>query len=85
MFENDEEQHIARAARRQFRGLEAMAAQASKRKQPRNGTAPNNAMKAQVLATVQTSELPGNTIAVVGVFTLIKPKNRLVTPVRREV
>ncbi len=38
-----------------------------------------------MLANVDTSALTGKTIAVVGVFKLINPKNWLVTPVRLEV
>ncbi|RKR03267.1 putative lipoprotein [Kushneria sinocarnis] len=49
------------------------------------GAAINDAMKAQVLADVETGSLNGKTISVVGVFQLINPKNWLVTPVRLEV
>ena len=49
------------------------------------GSAINTAMKEQVLASVDTSELQGKTITVVGVFTLINPKSWLVTPVKLDV
>jgi predicted lipoprotein len=49
------------------------------------GSAINNAMKAQVLADLDTSDLTGKTVAVTGVFTLINPKSWLVTPVQLEV
>ena len=49
------------------------------------GSALNNQVKAQVLAGVDNSALTGKTIAVTGVFTLINPKNWLVTPVRLDV
>jgi predicted lipoprotein len=45
------------------------------------GAAINNAMKAAVLAGVDTASLSGKTISVVGAFTLVNPKNWLVTPV----
>jgi predicted lipoprotein len=45
------------------------------------GAAINNAMKGEVLAGVDTAGLTGKTISVVGAFTLINPKNWLVTPV----
>jgi predicted lipoprotein len=45
------------------------------------GAAINNAMKAEVLAGVDTASLQGKTVSVVGAFTLINPKNWLVTPV----
>lgn len=45
------------------------------------GSAINNAMKAQVLAPVDTGDLTGRTITVTGVFKLINPGNWLVTPV----
>jgi predicted lipoprotein len=44
----------------------------------------NDAMKEEVLAGVDTSALAGKTVSVTGVFTLINPKNWLVTPVRFE-
>jgi predicted lipoprotein len=49
------------------------------------GSAINNAMKAAVLADVDTKALTGKTVVVTGAFTLINPKNWLVTPVRFEV
>ena len=49
------------------------------------GAALNNAMKEQVLAEVDTSNLTGETISVTGAFTLINPNNWLVTPVGFEV
>ncbi|MBB3231235.1 DUF2291 family protein [Halomonas stenophila] len=45
------------------------------------GAAINDEMKAQVLASIDTGELTGRTIAVTGVFKLINPRNWLVTPV----
>ncbi|UYG07223.1 DUF2291 family protein [Halomonas sp. M4R1S46] len=45
------------------------------------GAAINDAMKAQVLASLDTGALTGRTIAVTGVFKLINPRNWLVTPV----
>jgi predicted lipoprotein len=49
------------------------------------GSALNNEMKAQVLASVDNAALTGKTVSVVGVFTLINPESWLVTPVRLEV
>ena len=49
------------------------------------GSAINNEMKKQVLATVDTSTLKDKTISVVGAFTLVNPKNWLVTPVELKV
>lgn len=49
------------------------------------GSAINNAMKEAVLSTINTDELTGKTIHVVGAFTLINPKSWLVTPVRLDV
>lgn len=49
------------------------------------GSALNNEVKAQVLAGIDGKALPGKTIAVTGVFTLVNPKSWLVTPVRLEV
>ncbi len=46
------------------------------------GSALNTEMKKDVLANFDNSALTGKTIAVVGVFTLVNPKNWLVTPVR---
>lgn len=45
------------------------------------GAAINNAMKAAVLADLDTASLAGRTITVTGAFTLVNPKNWLVTPV----
>ncbi|MFO1207766.1 MAG: DUF2291 domain-containing protein [Amaricoccus sp.] len=45
------------------------------------GAAINNEMKKQVLAGLDTSALTGKTISVTGAFTLVNPKNWLVTPV----
>lgn len=45
------------------------------------GAAINNAMKAEVLAGVDAAALEGRTISVIGAFTLVNPKNWLVTPV----
>lgn len=49
------------------------------------GAALNNAMKAAVLAPVDTRALSGKTVSATGVFKLINPKSWLVTPVRLEV
>ena len=49
------------------------------------GAAINNEMKKQVLASVDTSTLKDKTISVVGAFTLVNPKNWLVTPVELKV
>jgi len=49
------------------------------------GSALNNEMKKDALASVDTANLTGKTIKVVGVFRLVNPKNWLVTPVRLEV
>ena len=49
------------------------------------GSGINNAMKKQVLAGVDTKSLTGKTISVVGAFTLVNPKNWLVTPVELKV
>lgn len=46
------------------------------------GSALNNAMKAEVLAGVDTAGLAGKTVTVTGVFKLVNPKSWLVTPVR---
>ncbi|MBP6999998.1 DUF2291 domain-containing protein [Amaricoccus sp.] len=48
------------------------------------GSAINNAMKAAVLAGIDNKALTGKTVTVTGAFTLINPKNWLVTPVRFE-
>ncbi|HET9067924.1 MAG TPA: DUF2291 family protein [Amaricoccus sp.] len=45
------------------------------------GAGINNAMKATVLAGIDTAALTGKTITVTGAFTLVNPKNWLVTPV----
>jgi predicted lipoprotein len=45
------------------------------------GAAINNAMKQEVLAGIDTASLPGKTVTVTGAFTLVNPKNWLVTPV----
>lgn len=45
------------------------------------GAAINTAMKTAVLAGVDTAALTGKTVAVTGAFTLVNPKNWLVTPV----
>lgn len=45
------------------------------------GAALNNAMKTAVLADIDPATLAGKTISVTGAFTLINPKNWLVTPV----
>jgi predicted lipoprotein len=45
------------------------------------GAAINTAMKAEVLEGIDGASLPGRTISVVGAFTLVNPKNWLVTPV----
>jgi len=45
------------------------------------GAAINNAMKQAVLAGIDTKALTGKTVSVVGAFTLVNPKNWLVTPV----
>lgn len=49
------------------------------------GAALNRAMKADVLAPIDTTALTGKTVEVTGVFTMINPENWLVTPVRFEV
>ncbi|MQT14738.1 DUF2291 family protein [Segnochrobactrum spirostomi] len=49
------------------------------------GSAINKEMKKQVLASVDTANLSGKTIKVVGVFRLLNPKNWLVTPVKLDV
>ena len=45
------------------------------------GAAINNAMKEAVLAGIDTARLTGKTVSVIGAFTLVNPKNWLVTPV----
>lgn len=49
------------------------------------GAGINNAMKKEVLAGIDTASLSGKTISVVGAFTLVNPKNWLVTPVELKV
>jgi predicted lipoprotein len=46
------------------------------------GSALNNAMKAEVLAPIDTKALGGKTVEVTGAFRLVNPKNWLVTPVK---
>jgi len=46
------------------------------------GSALNNAMKAEVLAPIDTKNLAGKTISVTGAFRLVNAKNWLVTPVK---
>ena len=45
------------------------------------GAAINNTMKKEVLAGLDNSALTGKTVSVTGAFTLVNPKNWLVTPV----
>ena len=49
------------------------------------GAGINNAMKKEVLAGIDTASLSGKTVSVVGAFTLVNPKNWLVTPVELKV
>lgn len=49
------------------------------------GAGINRAMLAAVLSDIDRDAIPGSTISVVGVFTMINPKNWLVTPVEFEV
>lgn len=49
------------------------------------GSALNKEMKKQVLSKIDTSNLTGKTISVVGAFQLINPNSWLVTPVRLDV
>ena len=49
------------------------------------GSALNKEMKKQVLAKIDTANLTGKTISVVGAYKLINPKNWLVTPVRLDI
>jgi predicted lipoprotein len=49
------------------------------------GSALNNEMKQQVLAKVDTANLAGKTVSVVGVFQLVVPNSWLITPVKLEV
>jgi predicted lipoprotein len=48
------------------------------------GAGINRAMAAEVLADLDREALPGQTISVTGAFTLINPKNWLITPVALE-
>ncbi|MEM8728660.1 MAG: DUF2291 domain-containing protein [Pseudomonadota bacterium] len=49
------------------------------------GAGINRAMAASTLVDLDRDNLPGKTVAVVGVFNLINPKNWLITPVSLEV
>lgn len=49
------------------------------------GAGINRAMAAEILADIDRESLSGKTITVTGVFTMINPKNWLVTPVAFEV
>ncbi len=49
------------------------------------GSALNKEMKKQVLSKLDTANLTGKTVSVVGVFQLTDPANWLVTPVKMEV
>lgn len=49
------------------------------------GSALNNEVKKQVLQKLDTTELTGKTLQVVGVFKLVNPNSWLVTPVRLDV
>lgn len=49
------------------------------------GAAINTEMKKEVLAGLDTSALTGKTVSVTGAFTLVNPKNWLVTPVELKV
>lgn len=49
------------------------------------GAGINRAMAAEVLSGLDRDALPGRTVSVTGAFTMINPKNWLVTPVRLEV
>lgn len=49
------------------------------------GSGINRAMAAEILADLDRESLTGKTVAVVGVFNLINPKNWLITPVSLEV
>ena len=49
------------------------------------GSALNNAMKAAVLAPIDTAALTGRTIDLVGAFRLVNPKSWLITPARMTV
>jgi predicted lipoprotein len=49
------------------------------------GSALNKEMKTQVLAKVDTANLTGKTLSVVGVFQLVNPNSWLVTPAKLDV
>ena len=49
------------------------------------GSALNNQLKKDVLAQIDTSQLTGRTVSLIGAFKLINPKNWLITPVRLDV
>jgi predicted lipoprotein len=49
------------------------------------GSALNREMKKQILEPVDTADLRGKTIAVIGAFKLINPKKWLVTPVKLDI
>ena len=49
------------------------------------GAGINRAMSAEVLTDLDRTALTGKTVSVVGAFTMINPKNWLVTPVRLEI
>lgn len=49
------------------------------------GSALNNQLKKDVLAQIDTSQLTGKTVSLIGAFKLINPKNWLITPVRLDV
>jgi predicted lipoprotein len=49
------------------------------------GSALNNQLKTDVLAKIDTSQLTGKTVSLIGAFKLINPKNWLITPVRLDV
>ena len=49
------------------------------------GSALNKELKKLVLDSIDTSALTGKTVAVVGAFKLVNPKNWLITPVTLEV
>lgn len=49
------------------------------------GAAINDAMKAEVLAAIDTGDLSGRQVSLTGVFKLINPRNWLITPVSMDV
>ncbi len=49
------------------------------------GSALNNQLKTDVLAKIDTSQLTGKTVSLIGAFKLINPKNWLITPVSLDV